>query len=102
MDFPTYARAVYSGVVSVPVLPAPPIEWSHAILHGSITAALGILVALWAVFHRAVPRPMRWPSHMEGSMRAIRLLQSGHVGDYVAWITFGIAAFGGALFWLGH
>ncbi len=102
MDFPSYARAVYSGIVSVPVLRAPPIEWGHAILHGSITAVLGMLLALWAVFHRAVPRAVRWPSHMEGSMRAIRLLQSGHVGDYAAWITFGIAAFGGALFWLGH
>lgn len=70
--------------------------------HADWQAVLAILFALWTVFHRAVPRVTRWPSHMEGSMRAVRTLQSGHVGDYVAWITLGIAVFGGALFWLAH
>jgi hypothetical protein len=26
----------------------------------------------------------------------LRALHSGHVGDYVAWLTFGVAALGGA------
>jgi multicomponent Na+:H+ antiporter subunit D len=102
MDFRNYSHAVYSSVAPVTLLTAPPIEWSHALFHGSLTAVIAILFALWAVFHRAVPRAIRWPSHMEGSMRAIRAVQSGHVGDYAAWITFGVAVFGGTLVWLAR
>lgn len=34
-------------------------------------------------------------------MQPVRDLQSGHPGDYVAWLTFGVAVFGAAAFWLG-
>jgi hypothetical protein len=34
---------------------------------------------------------------LEGGLFRLRRLHSGQVGDYVAWLTVGVAAFGGAL-----
>jgi multicomponent Na+:H+ antiporter subunit D len=31
------------------------------------------------------------------ALRPLRAVHSGHAGDYVAWLTFGMAAFGGIL-----
>jgi hypothetical protein len=45
-----------------------------------------------------VRRPVaRW---VDGGVGALRELHSGHVGDYVAWLTVGVASFGGLCAWL--
>ncbi|HEU4982526.1 MAG TPA: complex I subunit 5 family protein [Acidobacteriaceae bacterium] len=68
------------------------------IAHGFIAVVCAWLLASWAVFHRSIPRRLRWPSHLEGSLRWARQLQSGQPADYVAWAMAGVAALGGALF----
>jgi len=68
------------------------------IVHGIIAVACAWLLASWAVFHRSIPRRLRWPSHLEGSLRWARQLQSGQPADYVAWAMAGVAALGSALF----
>jgi multicomponent Na+:H+ antiporter subunit D len=101
MDFRSYAHAVYAMTTPLPLLSAPRLNLQSVLLSGCLRALLAIVVALWAVFHLRVPRLLRWPSHMEGSMRSIRALQSGHVGDYVTWLTVGCAVIGAVVFWLG-
>ena len=101
MDFRSYALAVYAHAVPVPVLAAPQEDEKLAMALACLRVAVAAGIALWAVLHLKLPRKLRWPSFLEGSMQPVRRLQSGHPGDYVAWLTFGVAVFGAAAFWLG-
>jgi len=100
VNFSGYVHMVYAGATVV----AQPAPVQSALLKGVLWAGLrgvaAAAVALWAVLHLRIPRPLRWPSHLEGSMRPVRELQSGHPGDYVAWLTLGCALLGAAVFWL--
>ncbi|MGA8530446.1 MAG: complex I subunit 5 family protein, partial [Acidobacteriaceae bacterium] len=101
MDFRSYAHAVYqqftpSSTVRAAAVPGK--DWLLASVH----AVLAIGLAFWAVYRKRIPRALRWPSHIEGPLRPLRTLQSGHPGDYVAWLTVGSAALGAAAFWLGR
>jgi multicomponent Na+:H+ antiporter subunit D len=101
MDFRSYTHAVYQQFTPASVVRAAPVpgkDWLLAILH----AVLALGLALWAVYRKRIPRALRWPSHIEGPLRPLRALQSGHPGDYVAWLTVGSAAAGAAAFWLGR
>lgn len=102
MDFRSYAQAVFAGSTPLPMLLAPSLEVRTPFILACVRVVLAVGVALWAVLHLRFPRAMRWPSHLEGSMRIVRDLQSGHPGDYVAWLTVGFATFGAAAFWLGR
>ncbi len=94
-----YAQTVFhTGAGTAAVHAFAPVELGDAAMHGLITLAIALALALVAVFHLRVPRPLRWPSHLEGPMRLMRGLQSGHPGDYVAWLTVGTALMGGAMF----
>lgn len=101
MDFRSYAHAVYQTWTPAALQPAPPMMHTADLVYAALRVVAAILIALWAVLHLKFPRRLRWPSHLEGSMRPIRQLQSGHPGDYVAWLTLGCAVFGAAAFWLG-
>jgi multicomponent Na+:H+ antiporter subunit D len=100
MDFRSYAHAVYQQFTPAAILGAagPPMK---DLLLACIRAVLAIGVALWAVYRKQIPRALRWPSHLEGPLHPFREIQSGHPGDYVAWLTVGFAVLGGAAFWLG-
>lgn len=101
MNFGGYAHMVYAGATAVPPAASPTGALTHGVLSAGLRALAAIGLALWAVLHMKVPRRLRWPSHLEGSMRPVRELQSGHPGDYVAWLTLGCAVLGAAAFWLG-
>ncbi len=100
LDQGAYIHLVYTGAwTSSPGLyPLPSLMGPG--LRGAAAALLALLIALLSVFHRSVPRWLRWPSHIEGPMRSIRGLQSGHPGDYVTWLTVGVSTLGGALYLL--
>jgi len=100
LDFPAYAHVVYSGAILLPQRIAPSFSHTAPLLQALVRALLALGLAFWAVVHLRLPRWLRWPSHLEGSMRPIRALQSGHPGDYVAWLTVGCATVGAAAFWL--
>jgi multicomponent Na+:H+ antiporter subunit D len=101
MDFRSYALAVYAHAAPMTMLAAPHEDERLALALACLRVVLTAGLALWAVLHLKLPRALRWPSHLEGSMQPVRKLQSGHPGDYVAWLTFGVAIFGAAAFWLG-
>jgi len=85
-----YARTQSPG--ASPVLPGTGI--GSMIGHGLAAIGLALILAVWAVFHRRLPRKMRWPSHLEGSMRWARQIQSGQPADYVVWTMAGVAVLG--------
>lgn len=93
-----YINAIYGLPVQRLVVSLPESHLIIAIAHGFIAVFCALLLAAWAVFHHRIPRPMRWPSHLEGSMRWARQLQSGQPADYVTWAMVGVAAIGSALF----
>ncbi len=101
MDFRGYAHMVYAGAIVVQQPVAPHDLLTRGIISAVLRALAAVAVALWAVLHLRVPRELRWPSHLEGPMRPVRELQSGHPGDYVAWLTLGCAVVGVAALWLG-
>ena len=55
-------------------------------------AALGLI----ALNRGLLPQAIRRPTHylLGASVEALRTAHSGHVGDYVAWLTVGLATFG--------
>ncbi|HEX3661444.1 MAG TPA: complex I subunit 5 family protein [Acidobacteriaceae bacterium] len=101
LDFRSYAHAVYASATAMKMLTAAKEPLEPDLLFGLLRAGLAAGLAVWAVQHLKVPRRLRWPSHLEGSMDPVRSLQSGHPGDYVAWLTVGFAILGAAAFWLG-
>jgi multicomponent Na+:H+ antiporter subunit D len=84
-----YARRVLEGVPLVTPAsfggkPFDAVDGTIALLAG-IGLALGYL--LWAPGRRALDA-------IASPLRVVRKLHSGHVGDYVTWLTFGVASFG--------
>ena len=89
VDRAGYARRVLEGVPLVTPAsfngkPFDPVDGVVAILAG-IGLALGYL--LWEPGRRALDA-------IASPLRMVRDLHSGHVGDYVTWLTFGVATFG--------
>ena len=55
-------------------------------------------LAAFALWRRRLPAALRSPGRLlVPSLDALRGLHTGHVGDYVAWLTFGAAVPGGLL-----
>jgi multicomponent Na+:H+ antiporter subunit D len=69
--------------------------WSAALgaaaVRGAIAFGLAALLACTSVFRSKLRRGFRWGAFLESGIRPLRALQSGHPGDYVLWITIGLA-----------
>jgi multicomponent Na+:H+ antiporter subunit D len=96
-DQSAYLHTVYTGQTVGVNLPS---TWRSAIpgaaLRGTLAVLLGFGLASTSVFRRRLARPLRAGAFLEGPLTALRALQSGHPGDYVLWITVGVATFGSA------
>ena len=62
-------------------------------VYGLITVAAAFGLAALALFRVRVWRSVT--GFLAPPLRGLRILHSGHVCDYVAWLTFGVAALGG-------
>src|SRR5689334_1418507 len=97
VDRGAYATAVLGG--GHPHLPSVPLSSLHA--SDFVYASLSVLVALFLAWMALRGRgagessPRELPAVARDGVALIRRLHSGHVGDYVAWFTFGLAALGG-------
>lgn len=91
-----YAHLVYTG--RSPTLSAA--GWQDEIhgaaLRGLLGATLALLLALTSIFRSKLARKARVGAALERGLPILRNVQSGHPGDYVAWLTVGLAAFGAA------
>lgn len=94
-DYAGYQARVLDNAV-VPVSP-PPVE--HVFPISSVgrslgAAALALLLA-WFALSSYWPRKERsWASPVQRVLYQVRRIHSGHVGDYVAFFTFGLVVFG--------
>ena len=100
-DQQAYVRTVYTGVTSLSPASSSMQASAHAHLapsavRGSVAAVLALLLACTSVFRARIARSLRLGAFLEGPMKPLRALQSGHPGDYVMWITVGAAAISGA------
>ena len=67
-----------------------------AALHGGLAVILASALACTSVFRKRLARYVRLGAFLESGLTPLRVMQSGHPGDYVFWITVGLAIFGSA------
>ncbi|HEY0795577.1 MAG TPA: complex I subunit 5 family protein [Acidisarcina sp.] len=92
---PAYLHTVYTGETQpLPSLANLDLSARSAAFRGVIAALLAAALALTSVFRSRIPRILRIGAYLEGPLLALRSIQSGHVGDYVLWMTVGIATIG--------
>ena len=108
---PGYIHAVYSGATAGPPRLPELLRTLHATsthemivsgLRGLLATFLGCCLALTSVFRRRLPRQLRAGAWVESHATTLRAFQSGHPGDYVLWLTVGVAAFGSVAMWMLH
>lgn len=89
-DRPAYVARVLQ---STPVPPPQPTEEAQVsfkeVLHGLWSAGAALLLAFLSLFRSRLPQGFAIPG-----VGGLRQLHSGHIGDYLAWLTLGVAAFG--------
>jgi multicomponent Na+:H+ antiporter subunit D len=87
---------IYSGARP----PAQPAEWfgpfKDSAVRGALALLLAALLACTSVFRSRLKRTLRVGAFMESGFRPLRFMQSGHPGDYVLWLTIGLACMGAA------
>jgi multicomponent Na+:H+ antiporter subunit D len=96
-DRRAYAAAVLEGAdLQAPVIPSRP---SRPPLLGLAGGAGAVVLALIALFRHRLPRAVAGPTEtlLRRPLSVLRAVHSGHTGDYVAWLTLGVAVLGGAL-----
>ena len=94
-DHAGYIRRVLEGAPAR--IPATAGNPAGEPMHGTI-ALMGAIALAFVALKWKPPKPIR---NLAELGRVFRNLHSGHVGDYVAWLTFGVASFGVAsLFFL--
>jgi multicomponent Na+:H+ antiporter subunit D len=100
-DQAAYLDTVYTGH-SIPLAALP--SWRNEILgasiHGTIAVLLALALACTSVFRGKLARSLRIGAFLEGPLTTLRALQSGQPGDYVLWLTVGLAIFGSAILFL--
>lgn len=93
---PAYLHTVYTGQA----VPLTQPDWREALpataLHAGLALVAAIALACTSVFRNRLRRALRLGAFLEGRLKPLRALQSGHPGDYVAWLTVGLAVFGSA------
>lgn len=65
-----------------------------AALRGVCASALALMLASTSVFRLRMPRVLRVGAWMEGPLPWLRMLHSGHPGDYILYLTIGAALIG--------
>jgi len=74
------------------------VNWMAALqdsgLRGLFAWALGFVLACTSVFRVSLTRRLRIGAFLESGFSPLRAMQSGHPGDYVLWLTIGLASFG--------
>src|SRR5205814_4393814 len=94
-----YAAAVFYGAAGVVShLLASSSLGASDYLYAGLSSLGAVVLAGLALFHQRVPGflPRVFTRRAGATLWAIRGLNSGRVGDYVAWIAVGVTVFGGA------
>jgi multicomponent Na+:H+ antiporter subunit D len=93
-DQHAYWNEALLGVGSLPT-GVPEVQWtSSGVLIGLVTALLAVLVALAGLYPAVSRRPA---NALRPVLAGLHRLHSGHVGDYAAWLVFGVTVLAGLL-----
>jgi multicomponent Na+:H+ antiporter subunit D len=99
LDRPARAREVLHGVTPPPA-PTPSYSPSATAYTYGVASTIGALAfAAFGLYRRRLPAVWRRASARltAGPIAGLKALHSGVVGDYVAWLTAGVAVLGGLL-----
>lgn len=94
-----YARMVLDNSELVPPEPSPTRPLNSSLIRSSLGAVLALMLALASVFSDRLGHNLRFARRLELGSSMLRKVQSGHPGDYVAWLSFGTAVLGGMFVW---
>lgn len=96
---PAEYRAAVLGDGSLPLPTAAPVHLGlTGAATGFATVVLALLVAAVALGRKGIARSTRsMVMRLGAGLEGVRELQSGHVGDYVAWMVFGTGLLAGVL-----
>ncbi|HEY3707494.1 MAG TPA: complex I subunit 5 family protein [Terracidiphilus sp.] len=96
-----YLSAVYRNTtIPLPTPHSGDLEVKSAATHGAIASLLALLLALTSVFRGRLARWLRAGAFLEGPLYFLRAVQTGQIGDYVTWMTIGVAVMGAAFVFL--
>src|SRR4051812_13873479 len=99
MNGSSYAATVLHGGNAPPIEPGPAYSApTSAYIYSAITLVGAVAVATMMLFGYRVPRGVsQRVSGVAGrAVAPLRMLHSGHIGDYVAWLVVGVALLGGS------
>jgi multicomponent Na+:H+ antiporter subunit D len=92
-----YLHTVYAG--KAPLLTQA--TWTDAMHGAAVRGMVGLFLAAAlacaSVFRMKLPRKASLGTMLERGFDPLRALQSGHPGDYVAWLTVGLTTLGTAV-----
>ncbi|HLI78109.1 MAG TPA: proton-conducting transporter membrane subunit [Acidobacteriaceae bacterium] len=93
---PGYWHTLYTGQAAVQTLPtlAGREDLLAASIHGLLATVLALALALTSIYRHKLAKALRLGPYLETGLQPLRALQSGHPGDYVVWLTTGVALFG--------
>jgi multicomponent Na+:H+ antiporter subunit D len=97
-DRGSYVAAVIRGAAgTAPRLPAPKAPGAADFVYAGLSTFGALGIAGIGLFHPRLPAlvPRRALHALGAAIWRVRLLSSGRVGDYVAWIGLGMTVFGG-------
>jgi multicomponent Na+:H+ antiporter subunit D len=90
-DHSGYARTVLSGLPASPAVPTTSGPTAESYLYGVGATLAALALAALTLYVERLPRPAA------RALAGLRALHSGRIGDYVAWLSVGVATIGGAL-----
>ena len=100
VDTPAYGDQVIDGIAAGPAveLEAEHHGYAAAIMASVATAVVSVAVTALLMGRRWLPRGAAvLLEHVNRAAAPLRAAHSGHIGDYIAWLTVGLATFGGIL-----
>jgi multicomponent Na+:H+ antiporter subunit D len=97
VDSSSYAQRVIAGTpLPEPIVPTFEVS-AGAVVAAVATMLVSVGVTLLLLERRRIPRGSQVAHALGTAMNPLRSLHSGHIGDYIAWLTVGVATFGGIL-----
>src|SRR5438270_3914845 len=96
-DRGAYTAAVLGGRPAPNPAPRAEGPGGAGVVYGALSGAGAVAVAALTLFRRRLPAALRARVGGVGgpALVGLRRLHSGHIGDYLAWLTLGLGAVGG-------
>ena len=96
------SQVLYHGALTQ-YPPEKPDPLLLGIIRGIVATVLAFGLAGFVLFRKKGPlKVLDFSGGLTVLLRPLRIIHSGHIGDYVAWLTFGVAVIGGTFAFFIH